>query len=514
MAWDDPLPEEVEYRNWLAQQQALPGHQQSPYMQLVTNNPNWEASTRDIIASIPRSEFTNPTDPYKQALDNIYSNFTLPNTAEGIYGAYFGDRGSDVLWRALGAEDYYAKTQPHSTNLPGARNLAKYLSENPAALQGLSGRDSLVAALSAQGDAERAANSGGVFGLPKITGNPFKDAKAVFKQDQANVGAAVQTAQPFMEHAIRNNPATMITGIDRQAAKNLGWDWLEHMTTKADQTFNRTSDKAAGFQEVFERQLAERMQAGQPMHKAINDARLEADRAHVRTNNAQTIQEGINRGEYRVTQGGDVVDRYGNTVLGQGLAQRGTTALQIASIAFPALAPIAAAAQTATAYRHGAPAGKAVAQGLGSYYAGQLGGQFGAQQGFGLGGGVAGGANAVRLAGIGSAIGSGAARGLTSGYTQGLRGGELAESAALGGLSGGLGSWAGGYGSNPFMSGLLSGGARGVVSGYRQGDIGQGIQQGLLSGGLSGAGNMAAQQYGQWARPIPQFAYRQLMQRG
>ena len=240
------------------------------------------------------------------------------------------------------------------------------------------------------------------------------------------------------------------------------------------------------------------MQAGESLPQAINNARLEADRAHVRTNSGEDIQQGINRGEYRVTQEGDVVDRYGNSVLGKGLAQRGSTALGVASLAFPWLAPFAAAAQSATAYRHGAPLGKAAAQGIGTYYAGQLGGQYGGQ----LGGR------------IGAAAGSGAARGLTSGYAQGLRGGELLEAGALGGLSGGLGQWAGGYGSNPFMSGLLSGGARGLVSGYRQGDIGQGVQQGLLSGGVSGLGNMAGQQFGQWARPIPQFAYRQLMQRG
>ena len=337
---------------------------------------------------------------------------------------------------------------------------------------------------------------GGLLGdaLGTISGNPLKDAKSVVKNDQRNVGRAVETLQPVVEHALRNNPATLVAGTDKQAADALGWDWLQHMTGKTEQTFERTSNKAAGFQELFERQLAERMKSGQPLPQAINDARLEADRAHARTNSGEDIQAGINRGEYRV-QGNDVVDRYGNSVLGKGLAQRGSTALGIASLAFPWLAPYAAAAQSATAYRHGAPIGQAAAQGIGTYYAGKLGGQYGGQ----LGGQA------------GAAAGTGAARGLTSGYAQGLRGGELLEAGALGGLSGGLGQWASGYGGNPFTSGLYGGAARGLVSGYRQGDIGQGIQQGLLSGGLSGAGNWAGQQYGQWARPIPQFAYRQLM---
>lgn len=345
---------------------------------------------------------------------------------------------------------------------------------------------------------------GGLVGnaLGTITGNPLKDAKAIVKNDQRNVGKAVETLQPVIEHALRNNPAILVAGADKQAADALGWDWLQHMTGKTEQTFERTSNKAAGFQEVFERRLAERMQSGESLPQAINNARLEADRAHARTSNTQDIQEGINRGEYTVTQQGDVVDRYGNTVLGKGLAQRGATALGAASVVFPWLAPFAAAANTATAYRHGVPAGRALAQGVGQYYAGQLGGQYGGQLGGQLGGATG--------AAIGRAAGSGAARGGVAGYASGLRGGDLAESVALGGLSGGLGQWAGMQGSNPFLSNLYRGAATGAVQGYRQGDLGEGIQQGILSGGLSGAGGLLAQQTGvRQLAGAPSFAYQQ-----
>lgn len=186
--------------------------------------------------------------------------------------------------------------------------------------------------------------------------------------------------------------------------------------------------------------------------------------------------------------------------------------------------------------------------------------------------GAAGGAAASGLApyvsnaaggGYAGAAAGGAARGAMQGYASGARGSDLWKSAAIGGTMGaagmygndaakamaargidprlagalsraavggvggaltgqgvgygaigGLGGWAGSQSDNPVLSGLLSGGVRGLASGYRSGDIGQGFQQGLLSGGVSGLGNMAGQQFGQWARPIPQFAYRQLMQRG
>lgn len=343
----------------------------------------------------------------------------------------------------------------------------------------------------------------GLFGglLPEPSLNPIQQAKNIYKQDQRNVGQVVEAAQPIVEHALRNNPATMVAGTDKQLADALGWDWLSHMTGKTEQTFDRTSNKAAGFQELFERNLADQMQAGTATPSNVNRARLEADRAHVRTNSPQDIQAGIERGEYRVV-GDDVVDRYGNTVLGKGLAQRGATALSAASVVFPWLAPFAAAANTATAYRHGAPAGKAIAQGVGGYYAGQAGGQLGGQLGGALGGATG--------ATVGSAAGSGAARGATSGYASGLRGGDLLEAAALGGLSGGAGQYLGMQFQNPILSGMARGAATGAVSGYRGGNIGQGIQQGLLSGGLRGAGGLLAQSTGApMTRQLPAMAYQQ-----
>lgn len=351
-------------------------------------------------------------------------------------------------------------------------------------------------------------NKGGLLGdlgLPKFSLNPIQQAKNIYRNDQQNVGKVIEAAAPVVNAAIKNNPAQFVARTDKQAADGLGWNWLSHMTGKTQQTFDRTTDKLAGFQNLFERRTAEGMQQDKTYTPSdANATRLEADRAHVRTNSANDIQQGIQRGDYTVQPNGDVVDRYGASVLGKGLAQRGATALGAASIVFPWLAPFAAMANTATAYRNGAPAGKSIAQGIGGYYAGQLGGGFGESAGGALGGATG--------AYIGRAAGQGAGRGLATGYASGLRGGDLLQAGAVGGLAGGLGQWAGGQFENPILSGMARGATSGAINGYQRGDVGQGMQQGLISGGLSGAGGLLAQQTGfSGARQLPAYAYMQYM---
>lgn len=247
-------------------------------------------------------------------------------------------------------------------------------------------------------------------------------------------GKALETIGPVIQKALQKE---FVTKADHALAKKLGWKWLEGRTAKTAQSTARASESLGNFLNSVAQGTAKQAREGNLADlQAANRVRLEADRAHVRTNSYQDIQKGLQSGMFKVGPDGDVYDRYGGRITEngrprQGLAQRTATAAQVASIVVPALAPVAAAASAATAARHGVPVGKAIAQGALNYYAGQLGGKFGGQWGA-----------------LGSHIGRGAASGAAgsgiAAYNAGARGGDLFKETARGGLYGGALGYAGG----------------------------------------------------------------------
>lgn len=272
-----------------------------------------------------------------------------------------------------------------------------------------------------------------------------------------------------------------VTKLDKKLADKTGWKWLQGKTAKTQQSTSRALESFGNFINSVGQGTAQAFKEGEGLDlQRANQIRLEADRGHIRTNTGEDIQKGLQSGMYKLGPDGQVYDRYGGRIGEKGLAQRGTTALQVASIVMPALAPLAAAASTATAARHGTPVGKALAQGALSYYAGKF---------PGVGEGLV--QHATRGAlqgGVGGGI---------SAYNAGARGGDLFKEAGKGALTGGVLAGAGGYVAPqagkamtdagvpmPVAKATVGGGMGALTSALRGGDV----SRGLITGAAGGVG--------------------------
>ena len=311
-------------------------------------------------------------------------------------------------------------------------------------------------------------------------------ANVIASPAQKVAAPVVKAASPILKTGI--GALSLPTSLAAKTTNALGiGGYIGEAINKAAASSEKLTDKAGALSNYWMRDYADALKQGQGLNPSrLNRTFQEGRRAHIRTNTPQMLQQGLASGAFRMNPDGTITDRFGQSVQGKGLGQRGTDIINYAAIAMPALAPIAAGANLAQGVSQGRPVGKSLMQAGLQYGAGAVGGRLGGMAG------PAGSTAARYGSAVGRGVASGGANAGVAAYNQGLRGsdlwGRVGEGALQGGALGGLGAWA-----NPQIAALglgeratkaAQGALRGTASAALRGDN---LLQGGAFGGIGGA---------------------------